>query len=179
MAFFCLIVLFLSLLTLFLFSPVVIRYAKGTEGAISFHFVFFSFSLSKKAARDEKGRKKKPTRKKKEEKNASVPRAFLRALEHTAINGRICIQSLPFPASLSPDRAALITGGYYFLISVLAIPFGQLTCDPLLNARTNLSAKIDLRLQMRAYAFLHTFLVFLAQYRKEKEAMKHGRNKNE
>ena len=179
MAFFCLIALFLSLFALFLFSPVVIRYAKDTEGALSFHFVFFSFSLSKKAAADEKGGKKKKARKKNGEKSARAPRAFLRALEHTAERAQICIQSLPFPASLSPDRAALITGGYYFLISVLAIPFGQLTCDPLLNARTKPSARIDLRLKMRAYAFLHTFLVFLAQYRKEKEAMKYGRNENE
>ena len=174
MLFFCLFLL-LSVLTVFLCAPVVIRYTRDDCGVLSFHFVFFSVSLFK-GSNEEKKKKHKRS----DKGSSGAPRAFLRALQSLRPKGRLCLYSLPIPKALAPDRAAFLTGIYLFSASALSAPFGYLTHDPLLNTKTHTAAPLDLRLQIRTFAFLYTFLVFLVHYKKEKEAKRtHGRNKNE
>ena len=174
MLFFCLFLL-LSVLTVFLCAPVVIRYTRDDRDVLSFHFVFFSVSFFKGSD----GEKKKKRKRAKKD-GAGAPRVFLRALQSLRPKGRLCLYSLPMPKALAPDRAAFLTGIYLFLASALSAPFGYMTTDPLLNTKTQTTAPLDLRLQIRTFAFLYTFLMFLVHYQQEKEAKRtHGRNKNE
>ncbi len=177
MVLFCLFLLSLSLTAIFLLSPIVIRYTKETQGELSLHFVFFSLSFCKSSNGDEK----KPKRKKAKKKTAAaiVPLSIFRALMLAHPHAEICLYSLPLPPVAAPDRVALLMGSYHALISAFSLPIGRLTSAPLLHAKTNPCATIDCRIKFRTFAFLHTFLIFLAQYRKEKEAKTHGRNENE
>lgn len=172
MVLFCLFLLIFSLTVIFLLSPTVIRYARDKHGEISLHFVFFSLSFygssngNKKKRTDKKGTKKRQT--------ANAPRAVFRALMRAHPHIEICLYSLPLPTATSPDKAALLIGAYYALISAASLPFGRLTADPLLDAKTKPAAPLDCRIKIRTCDFLYTFLVFLVQYRKEKEAKTHG-----
>ena len=175
MVLFCLFSLFLSLMMIFLLSPVVIRYARDTEGVLSLHFVFFSLSFYK--ARKEGEGAKAEEKEVSEGKRPGVPRAVFHALRYARRRAEICLYSLPIPQIFTPDRAALLSGTYYALISAFSI-LGRITTDPLLDAKTQPNATIDCRIKIRTFALLYTFLIFLVQYRKEKEAMKHGRHEN-
>jgi hypothetical protein len=115
---------------------------------------------------DKKGTKKRQT--------ANAPRAVFRALMRAHPHIEICLYSLPLSTATSPDKAALLIGAYYALISAASLPFGRLTADPLLDAKTKPAAPLDCRIKIRTCDFLYTFLVFLVQYRKEKEAKTHG-----
>lgn len=164
--------LFLLLLLTALFSPIVIRYEKGDARTLSLHFVFFSLALiGKNKSDEEQGKEAEKKAAKKGEKKGEKPssRAILRAIKYAAPRGTLCIYSLPFPACESPFWGAIGMGGYYILLGLLTAPFGRRTNDPLLTARDE-GAATDLRLRLRLYAFLYTFLVYLVQYRKEKEA---------
>ncbi len=170
MPFFCIFFMLISVLTVFLFSPVVIRYTKGNERHLAFHFVFFSFSLLWKT---EEG-KKKDRRKKR----TDSQQALKRALRYVAPRSTIYIHSLPLPEALTPDRAAVLSGLYWFLISILSIHFKESQRNPLPKTRDGDCAAFDIRLKTSSYTFLHTFLVFLAKYKKRK-GKQHGRNEDE
>ena len=164
--------LFLLLLLTVLFSPIVIRYEKEDTRTLTLHFVFFSLALigkNKSEAEKEDAAEEEQTAEKKKKRGTPSSRAILRAIKYAAPRGTLCIYSLPFPALESPFWGAITAGGYYFLLGLLTAPFGRRTDDPLLKAKDQRAAT-DLRLRLRLYAFLYTFLVYLAQYRKEKEA---------
>ena len=167
----CLLFVFFSVLTVFLFSPVVVRYTKDDNRTLAFHFVFFSVSLLWK--KDQKKEEKKNNKK-----SGDSRGALKKALGYAAPRSALYIQSVPLPGGLSPDRAAVLSGLYWFAIALLCAPFKGPTENPLSKTRDGNCAPLDLRLKIRFYAFLHTFLVFLAQYKKRGEK-KHGRNKNE
>ena len=166
MPFLCFLFTFLSVLTVLLFSPVVVRYTKDDSRTLAFHFIFFSVSLLW-----EKDQKKE--KQKKSKKSGDSRGALKKALKYAAPRSALYIQSVPLPQALSPDRAAVLSGLYWFVIAILSAPFGRPTKNPLPKTRDGDRAPLDIRLKIRFYAFLHTFLVFLAQYKKRGEK-KHG-----
>ena len=152
-------------------SPVIIRYTKGERACLSVHFIFFSASFFKKERKTEAEEKKKASGEK---------RAVLRALRYATPRTTVCLQALPFPTALPPQLLGLGLGAYYAVISVLLSNFKCYTSDPLLVTKKNDAPATDVRFRIRLYAFLHTFLIYLTQYKKEKEARKgYVGNKNE
>ncbi len=173
MLFLCLFLLLCLCITI-LFSPVVFRYMKENETTISLHFVFFSLSFQKKkvdAENSEKGKKKKKT-------NFSF-RSVLSLLRRVLSHSTIHIESLPLPSAATPCEAALLTGGYFFLISLFASRFEKYTSDPLLRTKEKNQPMIDVRIRTSLGTVLYTFLVYMTKYRKEKEKKSYGRNENE
>ncbi len=165
----------LCLCTTILLSPVIIRYKKDGAAALEIHFVFLSVSLSKKTG------KKKATKKKHSTKGGERPsfRATLAVLHRAMSRCTVHLASAPLIQTSSPFGTAMLTGGYFFLISVFLSRFGQCTDDPLLRIKEKNTAPLDLRIKIRFCDFLYTFLVYLVQYKKEKETKSHGRNENE
>ena len=161
------------LLALLLLSPIVVRFSKGERTSLSLHFVFFSVMLFRS------GRKKNSEKAQGGSQKASL-RALRRALGYAMPRAALCVAKLPFPEIDDPFYNAIGRGGYCFLLSVLRAPFGQQTEKTLLEARGDEKPTVDIQLRMRFYAFLHTFLIYMAQYRKEKEAESfYVRNENE
>lgn len=163
-----------------LFSPVVIRYTKDKRSYLVVHFVFFSVTLSRKtAAEKEKERKKKKESGQKSGRSAKG-RAVLRALRYAVPRTTVCVQSLPLPTALPAFWVGIGTGVYYSVLAFFLSHFDRYTSEPLLSLKNEETAAIDLCFQMRFYTFLHTFLIYLVQYRKEKEArISHVGNENE
>lgn len=166
----------LCICLLCLFSPVVIRYTKDGSATLTVHFVFFSLLLMKKTATEEKtkadGEKKQRRQNKKD--------ALQSALRYALPRATVSVQALPLPTVEDPFYNGILLGGYHALLALILSLFGRRTDDPLLFAKNEAKAALDVRFQMRFYAFLHTFLVYMAKYRKEKEAEGiHGRNENE
>ena len=161
------------LLLLLLLSPIVVRFSKGERTSLSLHFVFFSVTLFRS---DKKSKKPKESG---GSKRASF-HALRRALSYAMPRAALCVAKLPFPEIDDPFYSAIGHGGYCFLLSVLRAPFGQQTEKAPLEARGDEKPTVDIQLRMRFYAFLHTFLIYMAQYRKEKEAESfYVRNENE
>ena len=160
------------LLLLLLLSPIVVRFSKGERTSLSLHFVFFSVTLFRS---DKKSKKKEGGG----SKRASF-HALRRALGYAMPRAALCIARLPYPEIEDPFYRAIGHGGYCFLLSVLRAPFGRQTDKLPLDERDNEKRSVDIQLRMRFYAFLHTFLIYMAQYRKEKEAESfYVRNENE
>ena len=167
----------LCILLLLLYSPVVIRYTKDTRAALVVHFVFFSVTLMKKAA---KKAEKKPQSGEKKSKKENKKDALLHALRYAFPRATVSVQSLPMPAVEDPFFFGIALGGYYTLVSLILSLFGRRTSDPLLSVKKEEITALDVRFEMRFYAFLHTFLVYLTQYKKEKNTRSiYGRNENE
>ncbi len=167
---FLLLCFFLTLLL----SPVVIRYTKDTRAYFVVHFVFFSLTLYHKGVP-----KKNGTQNSKATKNRTLD-AIRRTLRYALPRTTVCVQSLPIPDELAHFLSGPGLGLYYFLLSFPLSLFRRCTSDPLLCVRDEEIKTVDLRFRMRLYTFLHTFLIYLAQYRKKKEARKsHVRNENE
>jgi hypothetical protein len=166
----------LCICALLLLSPVVLRFSKGREICLSLHFVFFSLVLSRGASAKETKRESSA----KKEKKPSRRSAFLRALRYAMPRTTIFVARLSLPRAENPFHEALGYGGCCFLLSLLLAPFGRQTDRPLLNITSEEDRSLDIHLQMRFYAFLHTFLIYKTQYRKEKEAKRfYVRNENE
>ena len=166
----------LCILLLLLFSPVVIRYTKDTRAALVVHFVFFSVTLMKKT--EKKTRQAESGAKKSKNKNKKD--ALLYALRYAFPRTTVSAQSLPMPTLENPFYSGIALGGYYTLVSLLLSLFGRQTSDPLLSVRKEDVKALDVRFEMRFYAFLHTFLIYLTKYKKEKNVRSiYGRNENE
>ncbi len=166
----------LCLTVLLFYSPVVIRYTKDTRAYLVVHFVFFSLTLMKKAAKKNERKTDGETKPKKESKKE----ALLYALRYAFPRATVSVQSLPIPTMQNPFFTGIALGGYYTVVALLLSLFGRRTSDPLLSVRKEEIRALDVRFQMRFYAFLHTFLVYLAQYKKERKARSiYGRNENE
>ena len=159
-------------------SPVVIRYTKGTRGILEVHFVFFSLSFFKNDKKNSAERGENENGTSKSERTSS--HAPWHALRYAIPRATVCVQSLPFPTGTSPFFMGVGMGAYYFVLSLFLSRFSQCTSDPMLITKKEDAPSLDIRFRVRLYTFLHTFLIYLAQYRKEKEARKaHVRNKNE
>lgn len=160
-----------------LISPVVLRYTKGESACLTVHFVFVSVQIFKK---NKKSEAEKESRSQKKEKKRTRSRAPMRALQHVIPRSIVHVGSLPFPTELSPTHMGIGIGAYYSLLSILLAKFKYCTSDPLLATKKEDAPALDIRFQVRLYTFLHTFLIYLAQYRKEKEAKRvYVGNKNE
>lgn len=163
-----------------LLSPVVIRYTKDTRTYLVVHFVFFSLTLVRKKTEESRNEEKKTEQDGSKQKKRARQRAIHRALRYAMPRATVSVQSLPTLSMSSPFLTGIGRGAYYFALSVPLSFFDRCTSDPLLRSKKTETATVDLRFRMRLYAFLHTFLIYLAQYRKEKEARKsHVRNENE
>lgn len=161
------------LLLLLLLSPIVVRFSKGERTSLSLHFVFFSVMLFRS------DKKEKKTKKSNGSKRAFF-RALRRALRYAMPRAALCIARLPYPEIEDPFYRAIGHGGYCFLLSVLCAPFGRQTDKAHLDAGCAEKRTVDIQLRMRFYVFLHTFLIYMTQYRKEKEAESfYVRNENE
>ena len=161
------------LLLLLLLSPIVVRFSKGERTSLSLHFVFFSVMLFRS------DKKEKKTKKSNGSKRAFF-RALRRALRYAMPRAALCIARLPYPEIEDPFYRAIGHGGYCFLLSVLCAPFGRQTDKLPLKERGDEKRAVDIQLRMRFYVFLHTFLIYMTQYRKEKEAESfYVRNENE
>ncbi len=169
MALLYLLILSMAALTLLL-SPVAVRYAKDGGRLLSFHFVFFSFSLIWPQREEQK--------KKEKGRGGTGGNALKRALRYAMPRTGIFIRALPIESALSPDRAAILSGLYSALAALISVPFAGLCSDPLPTVRDGDRATLDIRFKIRSYALLYTFLVFLAQYRKER-SKRNGRNEDE
>ena len=162
-----------GLLLLLLLSPIVVRFSKGERTSLSLHFVFFSVMLFRS------DKKEKKTKKSNGSKRAFF-RALRRALRYAMPRAALCIARLPYPEIEDPFYRAIGHGGYCFLLSVLCAPFGRQTDKAPLDERGAEKRTVDIQLRMRFYVFLHTFLIYMTQYRKEKEAESfYVRNENE
>ncbi len=160
-----------------LLSPVVIRYTKGESACLTVHFVFGSVRIFKKS---EKNEAEKNSRTKKKEKKRTRNSAPMRALRHVIPRSVVHIGSLPFPTVLSPTLMGVGIGAYYSLLSIVLAKFKYCTSDPLLAIKKEDAPALDIRFRVRLYTFLHTFLIYLVHYRKEKEAKRvYVGNKNE
>ncbi len=173
--------LLLCLCITILLSPVIIQYEKDEAAALRLHFVFFSLSFSR---REETKKEKAEDGKRREKKSngkggRASARALLAALQRALPHSTLHIRTLPLIEGESPFRTAMLTGVYFFLISLFVSRFGGCTDRPLLKESKNRSAPLNLQIKIRFCVFLYTFLVCLAQYKKEKEAKSNGRNENE
>ena len=167
--------LLLGLCITILLSPVIIQYEKDKEAALRLHFVFFSLSFSKSG---EKTQDKVPHNSKKSKRRASM-RALRSALRRALPHCTVHIRSLPLIEADSPFTTAMLTGTCFFLISLCLSCFGRCAQAPLLAESKKNSAPLNLQIKIRFRVFLHTFLVYLVQYKKEKEAKGYGRNEDE
>lgn len=171
--------LFASLLLLLclcitaLLSPVVFHYEKNEKAALSLHFVFFCVFLYKKeeSSKGEKNEKRKKGR----SGSGSAFSVLKRLLPHSTVH----IRSLPLITLSDPMKNAILTGGYYFLLSLALSRFGGISSLPLLKEKTEPISAVDIQIRLRLYTVLYTFLVYMTKYRKEKEKMNDGRNENE
>ena len=161
------------LLLLLLLSPIVVRFSKGERTSLSLHFVFFSVMLFRLDKKEKKTKKSNGSKK-------AFFRALRRALRYAMPRAALCIARLPYPEIEDPFYRAIGHGGYCFLLSVLCAPFGRQTDKAHLDEGCAEKRTVDIQLRMRFYVFLHTFLIYMAQYRKEKEAESfYVRNENE
>ena len=155
--------LLLCILTLLLLSHVVLRFSKGEQASLSIHFVFLSIKLRRGDTAERRSKKKRNSQ-------AKARGAFFRALRYALPRTTVYIARLPLPTAEDPFLPAIAAGGYHFLLSILLAPFKKRASQPLLESREDGEATLDLQFRMPFYAFLHTFLIYMAQYRKEKEA---------
>lgn len=175
----CLLFVLLGVFITLFISPVIIRYTKGESAALVVHFVFFSITLFKKEGKNEAEDKKTPKAGSKK-KALGGSRAPIHALRYAIPRATVCAWSLPLPIEASPCFFGIGIGIYYSVISVLLSKFGSCTSDPMLITKKDDAPALDVRFRLRLYTFLHTFLIYLAQYRKEKEAKRsYVGNKNE
>ena len=160
-------------------SPIVIRYENAERASFSLHFVFFSLHLSKKERKADKSEENTESKETAKRKKGMHKAAVLSALRYALPRTTVCVQSLPTFSLSSPFYTGIGLGVYYFLLSILLAPFGERS-DKAFLCLKNQTATADIQFKLRFYTFLHTFLVYLVKYKKEKEAKKiHVGNKNE